>query len=226
MKFRDLHGWNLSPKEAASVQRELSKRVLVQNRFPKIRFVAGADIAIDPRTGEGIAGVIVYSFPEFEVIETEQARKKVSFPYIPGLLSFRESPILLEAFRKLRSEPDIVFIDGQGIAHPRRFGIASHMGLLLDKPTVGCAKSLLVGETVEPGKKAGSVSPLVVGGETVGAAVRTRDNVKPIFVSPGHRIDVRTSVEMVLRCSSGFRIPRPTRDADHFVGNLARALNT
>jgi deoxyribonuclease V len=150
-------------------------------------------------------------------------RRKLRFPYVPGLLSFREGPILVAAFGRLRIEPDVILIDGQGFAHPRRFGIASHLGLVLDTPTIGCAKSILVGEAEEPGGRSGSTSPLMHQGERVGMALRTRDNVRPIYVSIGHRVSLESAVEIVARCTDGFRIPKPTREADHWVGELRRA---
>lgn len=187
-----------------------------------IRFVAGADLAFDPDSDLAFAGVIVYRFPELEEVERCMARRRLRFPYVPGLLSFREGPALLAAFARLRTEPDLILIDGHGRAHPRLFGIACHLGVLLDKPTVGCAKSLLVGEHREPGAKAGSTTPLLLHGERVGVVLRTRDNVKPIYVTPGHRVSVDSAVGLVRRCLDGYRIPRPTREADHYVRELRR----
>lgn len=204
------------------MQKELAEKVVLEKRFSAIRLVAGADIAIDAASGEGLAGVIVYTYPDLDVVEKVHARVKIKYPYIPGLLSFRESPVLIEAMRKVRNDPDLILFDGQGIAHPRGLGIASHMGLVLDKPTIGCAKSLLVGTFRDPDEKTGSTSPLVYKNRTVGSVVRTRDGVRPIFVSPGHGIDIPGSVEIVLRCSSGYRVPRPTRDADLYVGEIKR----
>jgi deoxyribonuclease V len=151
------------------------------------------------------------------------ARRKLRFPYVPGLLSFREGPVLLAAFARLRVSPNVILIDGHGVAHPRRFGIACHLGLLLDCPTIGCAKSILVGEAVEPGAQAGSVAPLVDKGETVGMALRTRGQVRPIYVTIGHRVSLGSAVRIVAQCVDGFRIPKPTREADHWVGELRRA---
>lgn len=222
MKFKQLHEWDLSVEEAKSVQRLLANQISLKNQFSKIRFIAGADISIDTNTGEGIAGIIVYTFPELETVEKKHARKKITYPYIPGLLSFRESPILLEAVKKIETEPDLFIFDGQGIAHPRTLGIATHMGLLLDKPTIGCAKSRLFGKYEEPNRKAGSISPLMNGNREIGAVVRTRENVKPVFVSPGHKIDLESSVRIILQCCDGLRIPKPTREADHFVNLIKR----
>ncbi len=205
-------------------QERMRGRVIFEDRFETIRTVAGADLAFDPATDTAFAGVIVYRFPGLVEIERRMARRKLRFPYVPGLLSFRESPVLLAAFAKLRHEPDLILIDGHGCAHPRRFGIACHLGILFDKPTIGCAKSLLVGKYDEPGERAGSQSPLLLGSERVGTVLRTRDNVKPIFVTQGNRVSLDSAVRMVLACVDGFRIPKPTREADHYVRDLRRAF--
>jgi deoxyribonuclease V len=215
--------WNLTPREAVREQERLRERVILDDQFGTIRTVAGADLAFDPETKLAFAGVIVYRFPEMEEVERGMARRQLRFPYVPGLLSFRESPALLAAFARLRTEPDLILIDGHGRAHPRLFGIACHLGVLLDKPTIGCAKSLLVGEHDEPGRSAGSIAPLDLHGEQVGMALRTRDNVKPIYVTTGHRVSLPSAVKLVRQCLDGFRIPKPTREADHYVGELRRA---
>jgi len=215
--------WDLTPREAIRLQESLRERVELQDRFGEIRFVAGADMGFDPETEVAFAGVIVYRFPGFEEVERRMARRRLRFPYVPGLLSFRESPILLAAFARLRTEPDLILIDGHGLAHPRRFGIACHIGILLDKPTIGCAKSRLVGEHQEPGKKAGSTTPLMLGGERIGVVLRTRDGVRPIYVTTGHRVSLDSAVGLVKQCMDGFRIPKPTREADHYVRELRRA---
>jgi deoxyribonuclease V len=215
--------WDLKPAEARRLQERLRERVVLEDDFQPLRYVAGADLAFDPATEIAFAGVIVYRFPALEEVERRKARRKLRFPYVPGLLSFREGPVLLAAFARLRTEPDLILIDGHGLAHPRRFGIACHLGVLLDKPTIGCAKSLLVGEHGEPGTAAGSATPLLLKGEQVGAVLRTRDNVKPIYVTPGHRISVDSAVALVKLCLDGFRIPKPTREADHYVRDLRRA---
>lgn len=214
--------WNLTPREAMRFQEELRDRVVLEDRFEKIRTVAGADLAFDPERGEAAAGVIVYSFPELEEVERRMAWRKLRFPYVPGLLSFRESPVLLAAFARLGREPDLIMIDGHGRAHPRLFGIACHVGILFDKPTIGCAKSLLVGEYEEPALSKGSSTPLLYRGVQVGAVLRTRDKVKPIFVTQGHRVTLHTALELVQHCVDGFRIPRPTREADRYVRELRR----
>ncbi len=205
------------------LQERLRERVVLEDRFKVLRYVAGADIAFDPATEVAFAGVIVYRFPEMVEVERRMARRKLQFPYVPGLLSFREIPILMAAFARLKTEPDLLLVDGHGRAHPRLFGIACHLGVLFDKPAIGCAKSLLVGQAGEPAKTAGSSAPLTFRGERVGVVLRTRDGVSPIFVTQGHRISLPTAVKVVRRCLDGYRIPKPTREADHYVRDLRRA---
>ena len=215
--------WDLTPREAMRLQESLRESVELQDRFGEIRYVAGADVAFDPETEVAFAGVVVYRFPGLEEVERRMARRRLRFPYVPGLLSFRECPVLLAAFARLRTEPDLILIDGHGRAHPRRFGIACHIGILFDKPTIGCAKSRLVGEHHEPGRKAGSTTPLMLEGERLGVVLRTRDDVRPIYVTTGHRVSLDSAVQLVKQCVDGFRIPRPTREADRYVRGLRRA---
>jgi deoxyribonuclease V len=215
--------WNLTPRQAIQLQERLRDRVEFSDRPGRIRYVAGADMAFDPETEVAFGGVIVYRFPELEEVERRMARRKLRFPYVPGLLSFREAPILLAAFARLETVPDLILIDGHGRAHPRLFGLACHIGVLFDKPTIGCAKSLLVGEHEEPGEEAGSAAPLYLHGERVGMVLRTRDRVKPIYVTQGHGVSLKTAVKLVRNCLGGYRIPKPTWEADHYVGELRRA---
>ncbi len=229
MKALDVHPWDVIPEEARQIQLQLRRRWEAEDRLAELRFVAGADVALDLRRRRAIAGVIVYGFPEMAEVERVAAERRLTFPYIPGLLSFREIPVLLLAFEKLRHEPDLIFYDGHGYAHPRRFGIACHLGVLLDCPTIGCAKSRLVGSHAEPGRRVGSWAPLLdarEGGEgsreIIGAVLRTREGVKPIYVSQGHRVSLERAIELVRAVSSGYRIPRPTREADHFVESVKR----
>jgi deoxyribonuclease V len=170
------------------------------------------------------AGIVVYRFPEMVEVERVSAHLPLCFPYVPGLLSFREIPALLAAFARLRHAPDLIFCDGHGYAHPRRFGIACHLGLLLDRPTIGVGKSVLVGEYREPAASPGKTSPLIdpQSGEVIGAALRTRKGAKPIFISPGHRISLERAVELAVAVCDGYRIPRPTREADRWVGKVRR----
>ncbi|MGD0957595.1 MAG: deoxyribonuclease V [Candidatus Acidiferrales bacterium] len=224
MKALRLHRWNVTPREAARIQLRLRERLERNDRFAEIKTVAGADVALDLRRKRAIAGVIVYRFPEMVEIKRAWAERPFTFPYVPGLLSFREIPVLLKAFARLRNAPDLIFCDGHGYAHPRRFGIACHLGVLLDRPTIGCAKSILVGIVKEPSRQAGSWAPLVDGKteEVIGAALRTREGVKPIYISQGHRISLESAIEFAHAAADGFRIPQPTRDADHFVEAVKR----
>ena len=215
--------WKITPREAIQLQARLRQRVVLTDSFKQISYVAGADIAFDPATQVAFAGVIVYRFPSLEEVERRMARRKLQFPYVPGLLSFREIPILMAAFSRLKTEPDVLLIDGHGRAHPRLFGLACHIGVLFDKPAIGCAKSLLVGEAGEPAAKGGSTAPLDYHGERVGTVLRTRDGTRPIFVTQGHRISLTAAVKVVRKCMDGYRIPKPTREADHYVRDLRRA---
>jgi len=220
------HPWNLSPKEAVQLQREIAAQVCLRDDFGKIQTVAGSDISIHPNRKEGWAGVLLYEFPSLNEIERVYYRGPLSFPYVPGLLSFREAPLLVEAFAKLKRKPDLVMIDGQGIAHPRRLGIASHMGLLLQLPTIGCAKSRLCGQFQEPGWERGESSPLLDRGEKVGAVLRSKTGVRPLFISTGHRVSLKTAIRLVLDCGEGYRVPKPTREADRYVAQLKQSLAT
>ncbi len=228
MKVKVSHRWDLAPKEAAQLQVELRRLLKKEKDLGEIRTVAGADIAVEvaPGTGEGqkeaigCAGVIVYSFPRLEEIERRSARLRLTFPYVPGLLAFREGPVLLEAFAQLRTEPDLLLFDAHGYSHPRRFGLACHLSVVLDKPGIGVAKSRLIGDYEEPLDRVGAWSPLADAEETIGAVLRTRVGVHPIFISIGHRVDLESAVEFALACNDGYRVPKPTREADHFVAQL------
>ena len=222
MDYQNLHPWNVTAREAITIQADLRKRIELKDSFNQIRVVAGADVSFDKSKKEGYGGVIAYSFPELEEIERRGVRKEVTFPYVPGLLAFREAPVLLDAFASLKVDPDVILFDGQGLAHFRRMGIATHMGILLNKPSIGCAKSRLIGRYEQPGDDAGSYSPLVDRGETVGVVLRTRKRVRPIFVSPGNKISLKTCIEIVLKCVDGYRIPKPTREADRYVALIKK----
>jgi deoxyribonuclease V len=217
VKALRLHSWKVPPKEAVQIQLRLRERVEVTDRFSKICKVAGADIALDLERKIAIAGVIVYSFPEMKEIERVWAKGALTFPYVPGLLSFREIPTLTAAFAKLKNTPDLIFVDGHGFAHPRRMGIASHLGVVLDCPTVGCAKSVLCGEAEEPADEAGAASELTHKDEVIGIALRSRVGTRPIYISIGHRVSLDSAVRFALAATDGFRVPRPTREADKFV---------
>ena len=218
MKIRQLHTWDVAPKQAQEIQRELAEQVLRIDHIGAVRTVAGVDMAVRTTGREGRAAVVLLDYPELKPREIQVAEREITFPYVPGLLSFREAPLVLDAFAKLSTVPDIVFVDGQGIAHPRRFGIASHLGVLLDIPTIGCAKSILCGRHEELGADVGSTALLVDRGEIVGVAVRTKAGVKPVYVSIGHKVDLDAAVHWVLACCRGYRLPEPTRLADRVAG--------
>lgn len=223
MRVSPFHRWDVTPREAVRIQKDLHARVVPRGRLSKVHLIAGADTAFDKASDTAFAAVVVLSFPGLEVVEERAVRTRVSFPYVPGLLSFREAPPLLGLFRKLRHDPDLVFIDGHGFAHPRRAGIACHIGVFLDRPVIGCAKSLLVGTYREPGARRGSVSDLVdKHGQVIGAVVRTQDGVKPVFVSVGHRISLKSAVRLTLACAPKYRIPEPTRLADILAARAKR----
>ncbi len=228
MQPRELHRWDVSPGEAARIQAELRGQLVLKDgvRPADIRFVAGADIAYARRGARttAFAALVVFSFPDLALVETRLVRQEVAFPYVPGLLSFREGPAILEACRQLTSEPDVLLFDAQGYAHPRRLGAASHLGLLLDRPSIGCAKSRLVGQYEPPGPEFGARTPLIDRGETIGMVVRTRPGRAPLFVSAGHRISLPTAVAIVLACCRQQSLmPEPTRVADRLVRAEARA---
>jgi len=206
------------------IQRKIALEVVLEDSLDleRIQIVAGCDMSFSKGSGKGFAAVCLFRFPDLELIETATAVGDVDFPYIPGLLSFREVPLLAEAYRNLRHKPNVLICDGQGYAHPRRLGLACHLGIELDIPTAGAAKSRLVGEYEEPGQVKGSSSALTHGEEIIGAVLRTRDGVKPIFVSPGHKMNFSTAVALVLACSPKYRIPEPTRLADMKVAELKR----
>jgi deoxyribonuclease V len=212
-------------EEALAIQRELQKRVIKQNGFREINTIAGVDLAQIHGGKQQICGILVYSFPELIEIERSSAIVRVVFPYIPGLLAFREGPAIIGTLKQLKQKPDILMVDGQGIAHPRRCGIASHVGVILDIPTIGVAKTRLYGKFDEPGDMKGDWTELNSNsGESIGAVLRTKRGIKPVFVSIGHKIDLKTSIEVTLKCTIGFRLPEPTRQADIFVTQLKRKM--
>jgi deoxyribonuclease V len=221
-QYKKLHDWDVSPREAVELQKSLRERVVLAPPTRPIETIAGTDISFNKYSTTLYAGIVVLRLPSLEVIEEVGVVSETRFPYVPGLLSFRETPSVLEAWAKLKTEPDAVMFDGQGLAHPRRVGIACHVGLLIERPTLGCAKSVLVGKYEEPPAGRGSWSPLVDKGETVGAAVRTKDRVQPIFVSPGHLIDLKSAINLTLASDGGYRQPEPTRLAHHLVNALRR----
>ncbi len=229
------HPWDLSPQEAIKLQEKLRRRIILKKDFSEVKRIAGADISFSKKSNKAYAAVIIFSFPDncrldeasearrqLEILEEQHTIGNPSFPYIPGLLTFREGPLLIEVFKKIKIEPDVIIFDGQGIAHPKRLGLATHMGILLDKPTIGCAKSRLIGNYQEPERKRDSYSFLREDNEVIGAVLRTKEDVSPVFISPGHKIDLKSSIEIVLKCLRGYRLPEPTRQA-HLLVNRLRA---
>jgi deoxyribonuclease V len=213
------HPWNLTPKAAVALQRQLAD--LVDTSTPididTLHLVAGVDVSV--KNDMSRAAIVVLSFPDLSLVEAVTASIPTPFPYIPGLLSFREGAVILEAHKKLQSRPGAYIFDGQGIAHPRRIGIASHIGLWLDAPTVGCGKTWLCGDYGEVAAEKGAYSPLVYHGEEIGVVLRTRASVKPVYISPGHRATLETARELALRCSTRYRLPEPIRAAHNTAGN-------
>ena len=214
------HAWSVSVAAARALQRRLREGLIREDALGPLAVVAGADVAFTG--GEGVAAVVTLAFPTLTLREVVAARRPVTFPYVPGLLTFREGPVLQAAFRRLRRPPDLVLFDGHGLAHPARFGLACHLGLLWDVPAIGCAKSLLTGEGAigRLGRRRGAHRVIRADGEVVGVALRTADGVRPIFVSAGHRLSLETALRLTLRCCRGYRVPEPIRLADAAVALL------
>lgn len=217
-----LHSWNVSPTEAIKIQQSIREKVRLEAIIDPIQYVAGADISFDRGSDVFHAGIVVLKFPSLRICGHSLVTTRSTFPYVPGLLSFREMPALLEAWEQLPAEPDIIVLDGHGIAHPRRLGIASHFGVWVDKPTIGCAKKLLVGMHEALPIEAKSHSLIYDNQEIIGVAMRSRENVKPIYVSPGHRSDIETALSVVDACLTKYRLPEVTRHAHQLVNQLRR----
>jgi deoxyribonuclease V len=218
---RDIHSWNLSPSQCVKVQTHLSS-LLLSEPLPQVERVAAVDAAFGKK--RVYAACVLFSYPALQIIEKTTASVRLSFPYIPGLLTFREGPAIIAALEKLQTEPDVILLDGQGIAHPRGLGLAAHIGLLFDVPSIGCAKSLLFGKVVgRLSNRKGATAPIQAGNRVIGAAVRTRANVKPVFVSPGHRANLKDSVRLIMGCTGKFRLPEPIRAADALSKSFKRS---
>ena len=226
MKVKELHDWQLSTAQAREYQVRLAGLVSRRGEVNSPRFVAGVDVSVGRGKGMARGAVVVLNYPELKVVEMEVVYGELGFPYIPGLLSFREAPLTLAVFTKLSITPDLVLVDGQGIAHPRRFGLAAHLGLFLDVPTIGCAKSLLCGSHDMPALGRGNYAEIIDRGETIGVALRTRHKVKPVYVSIGHKIDLKSAVHWVLACCQGYRLPEPTRLAHLAAGGNLELENS
>jgi deoxyribonuclease V len=219
MLIRTLHPWKLTPSEAIALQARLAKEIIDQDSFGDIRHIAGIDVGFEDEGRITKAAVCVLAIPELRQVESVVAKRATDFPYVPGLLSFREIPAILEALKQLGTQPDMLFCDGQGRAHPRRLGIASHLGLITELPSVGIAKSLLCGRHQPLGAAKGSRAPLIHREETVGAALRTREHVKPVYVSAGHKISLESALEYVMLCVTRYKLPEPTRLADQLASH-------
>ncbi len=226
MQIHHLHNWNLTPKEAITLQKELAAEIIYNRPIDagSVQLIAGVDVSVkkDVSTQKNVsqAAVAVVTYPDLELIETTLAQQPTPFPYVPGLLSFREGPVLVEAFEKLAHEPDVFIFDGMGRIHPRRIGIAAHMGLWLQKPTIGCGKSHFIGDYNQPGNEKGAYSNLTDRGEKLGVVLRTRSKVKPVYISVGHLADLKTAIRLTLDCTPKYRLPRPIRLAHKAAGRF------
>ena len=211
--MKELHSWDVDVQRAVQIQETLRQQLILKNVFSKIKTIGGADVSYS--NGDHLVGtIVVFSYPDLKQVESSSVRGKTPFRYIPGLLAFREGPILIKAFQKLKANPDVMLFEGQGIAHPKGFGMASHLGLWLDIPSIGCTKTPLVATDITVGTSKGQWQPILKDGVEVGAVVRTKTNVKPVFVSPGHKIDLATSIQIILETSRDARLPEPLRRAD------------
>ena len=218
MEIRPLHVWDLNPLQACETQNQLAGRIQRAGKVINPSTIAGIDVSASRSSAAGRAAIVVLDYNSLKPIDGAICEGDISFPYIPGLLSFREAPLIIEAWKGLSIRPDVMMVDGQGIAHPRRFGIASHLGLLLDIPAIGCAKSRLIGNHTEPGEKAGSNTPLIDRDEIIGAVVRTKSGVKPLYISIGHKIALEDCIHIILTCCRGYRLPEPIRMAHKAAG--------
>lgn len=225
MKTKQLHKWAIDYKQAVQLQKELAGKLQLKPMNKAPRTVAGIDCAFSKDRKRICAAIVIIQLPDFEVIETVSAIDETKIPYIPGLLSFREAPVCIMAAEKISKTPDLFLVDGQGIAHPRRLGIASHLGLFLDKPTIGCAKSRLTGSHKQVKQQKGCWTPLIDNNETIGAVLRTRTNVKPLFVSPGNKCSLQNAVDYTLACCDKYRLPEPARLAHKTVTELKKTYS-
>jgi deoxyribonuclease V len=222
VEVQALHDWQMAPEGARQLQRELAPMVSRRNEVGDVRLVAGADISASNDGGVARAAVVVLQYPDLALVEKKVVEGAVTFPYVPGLLSFREAPLVLAACQELDSDPDVILVDGQGILHPRRMGLASHLGLFLDKPTIGCAKSRLCGRHAPVGAEPGARADVVHEGEVIGAALRTRAGTSPVYVSIGNKVSLNVAIDWVLRCCRGARLPEPARLAHQAASGRAK----
>lgn len=226
MIINHLHPWDVSCREAIDIQKALCSKLIFKKLLETTSVVAGVDVSAAKRSSTAWGGAVLFSYPALEKIGESWVKQKTQFPYIPGLLSFREIPVISKALETLGHDPDVILCDGQGVAHPRGFGLASHLGLITGIPTIGCAKSRLVGEYPEVGQMRGDCSPLSFQGRVVGAVLRTRTRVKPVFVSPGYAATITDAISMTLACTNGYRIPEPIRQAHLLVNRRRRREET
>lgn len=225
MKIPKVHSWNVTPKQAIAIQHKLRDKIKTFDDFDSLKTIAGVDVGFIKEKNLSCASLVIFSYPDMKILDVINCSEPINFPYIPTLLAFREVPIVLSCFEKLENPPDILILDGQGYAHPRRMGLACHVGVLLDLPTIGCAKSRLTGKFNMPKEKKGSYSYLYDKGEIIGAVLRTRDNISPVFVSIGHRVSLNTAIELILDMSIT-RIPEPTKIADSEVKKYANKIRS
>jgi len=218
MKIKHLHNWDLNPKDAIILQNDLASQLINDTPIDlkNVKTIAGVDVSVKNNISQ--SAVVVMTYPELDIIETVRAKLPTSYPYIPGLLTFREGPVLEEAFIQLENVPDVFVFDGMGQIHPRKIGIAAHMGLWLDKPTIGCGKTHFIGDYDEPALEQGSYSKLMYKGDQLGVVLRTRAKVKPVYISVGHRADIDSAVQLILACTPKYRLPRPIRQAHIAAG--------
>ncbi|MGG4552267.1 deoxyribonuclease V [Paenibacillus humicus] len=220
MEPRVKHSWKLTEEEAVQLQQELARQVIAEDHLADVQYVAGVDVAYSKRSDKLIAAVVILEAESLRVAESIVVEDHVQFPYIPGLFSFRELPPVIKAFQQLNTPPQLIVCDGQGLAHPRRFGLASHLGVLFDLPTIGCGKTRLLGDFEEPGLDRGAMSSLIDQGEVIGSVLRTQDGIKPIFVSVGHKISLVTACDWILKLAPHYRLPETTRQADQLVNRV------
>lgn len=211
------HPWQVSDAEAKKIQTSLAKRVISEDYPGPVRYIAGVDVAYHAHPDDQIAAAVVLKAESLEIVDFALAREALTSPYVPGLFSFRELPTIIKALKALKTVPDMIVCDGQGVAHPRRFGLASHLGVMFDIPTIGCGKTKLIGEAEEPGPIRGDRTFLKDGGDIIGSVLRTQDRIKPVYVSVGHLISLETACDWILRLTPRYRLPETTRMADQMV---------
>lgn len=223
IKPRLVHEWDLSEVQAVELQKKLASKVITDDHnLNCVNYVAGVDVAYDEKNNKQFAAAVVLDANSFNLIDSSIAQESVKFPYIPGLFSFREMPTIAKALKKLKTAPDLIVCDGQGVAHPRRFGLACHLGIMFNIPTIGCGKTRLIGDANEPGPNRGDIEPLMDRGRVVGNVLRTQDNIKPLFISIGHLISLKTACEWIIKLTPQFRLPETIRQADQLVKRLKK----